>query len=312
MTLAVIGLLVFGGAGLAAYAVLDMFFSEERQVKRVLDGLSAYEASQATEAEPMLLPFRERVLAPTLKAFGRIAHSLWPTEYRQRLRLRLHRAGDPGGWDVNAFLTVKALAPLVAGMVLGPLAVFLFVIGSRGWSLLSLLLVPLAFFVPDLWLSYRIGQREKAIRIALPDMLDMLTISVEAGLGFDAALGKLVKNSTGPLVDEFAKMLREVQAGMSRKDAFRNLSDRVQLPELGAFITAMVQADVFGVSISNVLRTQATEMRTRRRQHAEELAQKATVKLVFPLVLCILPATIIVVAGPAVISISRIFGLAGQ
>jgi tight adherence protein C len=139
-------------------------------------------------------------------------------------------------------------------------------------------------------------------------MLDMLTISVEAGLGFDQAMAKLVRNSTGPLAKEFARMLQEVQAGVERNQALRHMAQRADVSDLNAFITAIIQADVFGVSVSSVLRTQAKEMRLKRRQYAEEQAQKAPVKLVFPLILCILPATILVILGPAVVSIGRAFG----
>ncbi len=136
----------------------------------------------------------------------------------------------------------------------------------------------------------------------------MLVVSVEAGLGFDAAVSKLVANTTGPLTQELGRMLSEVRAGAARRDALRQLAERTQVPELGTFVTAMVQADLFGISVGNVLRTQASEMRTKRRQQAEEMAQKAPVKLVFPLVLCILPATLLVVLGPAIISIATLFG----
>jgi len=165
------------------------------------------------------------------------------------------------------------------------------------------------FFAPDLWLMQLRQKRHDAIRKALPDMLDMLTISVQAGLGFDMAMTKLVRNTSGPLSQEFARMLNEVQAGVSRRDAFRHLAARTDVPELEAFIVAMVQADVFGVSISGILHTQSFELRKKRRQHGEEVAQKAPVKMVFPIILCILPATMLVILGPAIVAIGRAFGL---
>ncbi|HEY3317892.1 MAG TPA: type II secretion system F family protein [Coriobacteriia bacterium] len=299
----------FAAASLAAYAALDAVFADERQVRRAMKGLSAYEAEQAKEAEPLLRPIRERAGAATRAAVSRAAHLLAPADYFERLRTRLLHAGEPGGLSADGLLTVKFLSVPVALVVLGPLAVFLFVAGMRIPSFLSALLIPAAFFAPDLWLASLANSRAHAIRVALPDMLDMLTISVEAGLGLDAALGKLVANTTGPLSQEFGTMLREIQAGISRRDAFRNLSQRVDVPELTAFISAMVQADVFGVSVSQVLRSQAQEMRLKRRQLAEEMAQKAPVKIVFPLVLCILPATLIVIIGPAILTIGRMFGI---
>jgi tight adherence protein C len=155
-----------------------------------------------------------------------------------------------------------------------------------------------------LWLRSRVASRQKTIARELPDMLDMLTISVEAGMGFDSALAKLVKNSRGPLAEEFGRVLQEVQAGASRKEGLRHLAERIDVPELRSFVASIVQADMFGVSIASVLRTQATELRLRRRQRAEEDAQRAPVKMVFPLIFCILPATMIVILGPAVVRIA--------
>ena len=136
----------------------------------------------------------------------------------------------------------------------------------------------------------------------------MLTISVEAGLGFDAALSKYVKNSHGALAFEFGRALQEVQAGVSRRDAMRRIMDRTQVNELSSFLSAMIQAEMLGTSVAQVLRSQSTEIRLRRRQHAEEEAQKLPVKQIFPVILCILPATMLVVLGPAVVMIAQVFG----
>jgi tight adherence protein C len=304
----VIRLGVFGAVVLASYAALDGLMAPERQVKVALKNLSVYENAQAREAEPMLRPFPERVLAPIVKLASEMGRAATPSGYTGRLQRQLAHAGEPRGITPEGLLTIKLLAIPLAIVILGPAVVFLFVTGSRLWSLLFALLVPAAFFLPDVWLSRIAKARSRAIRLALPDMLDMLTISVEAGMGLDAALAKVVANTNGPLTGEFAKVLLEIQAGVSRRDAFRNMVERTDAPELTSFISAIIQADVFGVSVSHVLRVQAAEMRTRRRQNAEELAQKAPVKLVFPLVLCILPATLIVIVGPAVMSIVRMFG----
>jgi tight adherence protein C len=168
------------------------------------------------------------------------------------------------------------------------------------------------YIVPNVWTDHLMEERQKKIRRELPDMLDMLVISVEAGLGFDQAVAKIVGATKGPLAQEFGRALQEIQAGTDRATALRNLEERAEVPELNAFIMAMVQADVFGISVSNVLTTQAQEIRLRRRQHAEEVAQKAPVKIVFPVVVCILPASLLVVAGPAVIAIGQAFGMMGK
>ena len=147
--------------------------------------------------------------------------------------------------------------------------------------------------------------RQERIQRELPDALDLLSISVEAGLGFDAALSQVARNTTGPLAEEFFRVLQEMQIGTGRPEAMRALGERTTVSELRGFVTAMVQADAFGVPVANVLRVQAGEMRIKRSQRAEEKAQKVPVKILFPLIFCILPALFIVVIGPAAITIVR-------
>jgi len=298
---------VFMSVALIAWATFTLYFSEDRKVKRRLSQMSDYEQDQAMAAEPALRPFSERIMNPAGAAVGRAVKTVTPRDYRERLRHRLVLAGSPRGMSAERFTVVKFLA--ASGILLLGIGVTVVKGTSVGSWLFVLGLAVFAFIAPDLWLSSAISSRQKTIRRALPDMLDMLTISVEAGLGFDQAVSKLVRNSEGPLAKEFARMLQEVQAGVDRSDALRGLVWRTEVPELSAFITAIIQAEVFGISISSVLRTQAAEMRLKRRQMAEEAAQKAPVKMVFPLILCILPATMIVVLGPAIVSVGRAFGM---
>ncbi len=293
---------------LLAYSTLDLLAGDESQVRRRLKGLTAYEVSEAAVAEPLLKSFANRVVRPAAWATLGFLRALWPDAYSERLKMRILRAGRPGEIDADGFVVLKAFAAIV-GVLLGALLAWLRTRSPGPVVLGGVLLGLAAFFVPDMWLSVRTSARQLAIRRALPDMLDMLTISVEAGLGFDGAVAKLVMNGTGPLAEEFSRMLKEVQAGISRQDAFRHLADRTGVADVSTFCMSMVQADVFGISVSHVLRTQAREMRTKRRQAAEEAAQKAPVKMVFPLVLCILPATLIVILGPAIVSIARAFNI---
>lgn len=300
-------ILVFAAVAVLAYVGLDTVFSEEQQVTRRLRRMSDYETAQAKEVEPLLKPFRERVLAPTVAGVRHTARAIAPHEYVQSLRKRLRMAGNPNGIDAERLITAKVLGAIgVAGLFIG-VTVFR-PLSAASWIVAVVPLTVLTFFAPDLWLSARVSNRQLAIRRSLPDMLDMLTISVEAGLGFDQAMAKLVRNTSGPLAEEFARVLQEIGAGVDRGDALKHLGERTEVSELDGFIMAIVQAEVFGISISKVLRTQAGEMRIKRRQFAEEQAQKAPVKLVFPLVLCILPATLIVILGPAIVSFVRVFG----
>jgi tight adherence protein C len=304
-----IAILVFLSVGMLAYALLHLFFSEEHQVTKALRTVSAWEAQQALEAEPLLRPFRIRVLSPMFGGVTRRLRGALPAQTDERNAQRLVLAGSPSGLTSDAVVALQITGVLVAPLV----AVMVLALFSAGLSLLSVVIVLASayagFQAPIYWLDEMAKRRTSRIRRALPDMLDMLTISVQAGLGFDMALVKLVRNTSGPLAEEFGRMLNEVQAGISRRDALRHLGDRTNVPELDAFITAMVQADVFGVSVSGILQSQSLELRKKRRQYVEEQAQKAPVKMVFPIIFCMLPATMLVVLGPAVISIGRTFGL---
>lgn len=303
---------LLAGLSIAAiiYSALSLFFSSERQVKKQLDSLTDYESGQAAEVEPLLMPFSERVLRPASRSLSDAARIFGPSDYTDRIRRRLVMAGSPHGLDAERLLAIKA-----GTAVLG--VVFILLVSAAASAapgratLGAIVFAVVGFYLPDLWLRSKVGKRQLEIRRTLPDMLDMLTISVEAGMGFDAAVAKITASRPGALSEEFGRMLQEIQAGVSRREAMRHLGERTDVSELRSFIMSMIQADVFGVSVSNVLRTQSRDMRVKRRQFAEEMAQKAPVKIVFPLILCILPATLIVVAGPAIVSVGRAFGMIG-
>lgn len=305
----VIAALAFASVGTLAFAFLQMVFSEERQVTRALRSVSAWESGQAEEAEPLLRPFRRRVLSPVVQGAADRLRRLFPVEVEARMRRRIELAGSPGRLSPENFVALQ----LAAAIVLPLLIVTLLALLGAGVSVFTVVLVTASaaagYVAPGLWIDQMRKRRENRIRRALPDMMDMLTISVQAGLGFDMALVKLVRNASGPLAEEFGRMLNEVQAGGSRRDALRHLAERTDVAELGNFITAMIQADVFGVSVSGILQAQSLELRKKRRQMVEERAQKAPVKMVFPIIFCMLPATMLVVLGPAVIAIGRTFGL---
>lgn len=299
--------LVALSATLLAYAVLSMAFAEERQVRNRLQRLSAYESEQALTAEPLLAPFVERVGWPLRGLFARALRALMPGSYLTAIERRLVLAGSPRGLDAQRFSLIQTAVAFALGLIvaLGRLALGDGVLVSLATGVVIGVISILAMLA---WLLHAASSRQDEMRRSLSDFLDMLLISVEAGLGFDAAVAKIVMRSSGPLGEEFGRLLQDGQAGLTRRESLRRLADRTDVPELNAFIMAMVQADVFGIGVSSILRAQSHELRVKRRQRAQELAQKAPAKMVFPLIMCVLPATLIVLMGPAVISIGRAFG----
>jgi tight adherence protein C len=213
-------------------------------------------------------------------------------------------AGLSDRYDADTFLAISATLPLVVGVTLYAYSQIASV-SPFVWFVL----IPASATLPSMWLTSKIESRQRKIRLALADTLDLMTIAVEAGLGFDAALARVVSAIPGPLSDELYRLLQEVRIGIRRADALNGLSERTQVAELDQFITAINQADVFGISIGQVLRIQAAQLRQKRSQLAEERAAKTPVKLLFPLILCIFPALFTVLVGPAAIAImNNLFG----
>jgi tight adherence protein C len=205
---------------------------------------------------------------------------------------------------IVAFKIIGAIAGLVVGLLVAPLLPFTGLV----FSLVPVVLLTLAGYTfPSAGLAARASKRQKQIRKAMPDTMDLLTISVEAGLGFDAALAQVVRNVPGPLSEEIARMLQEMQIGVTRAEALRHLNDRTEVPELDGFVLSMIQADKYGVGIAKVLRSQSTELRQKRRQRAEEVAQKVPLKLLFPMIFMVLPALFIVILGPGAIKVYETF-----
>lgn len=255
-------------------------------------------------AASLQLSAHERAVAPLLRSVAAFARRLTPIAWIESLERRLTLAGRPRAWPIERVLIAK-----VALGVLGALLGALFFAGNR--TLLTLLawgaLTLIGYFTPDLLLHSRGQERQGAIGVALPDTLDQMTISVEAGLGFEAAMARAGHTGTGPLADELVRTLQEVQIGVPRAKALRNLADRTAHDDLRRFALAVVQAEIYGIPIADILRAQAGEQRDKRRQRAEEHAMKLPVKILFPLAICILPTLFIVLLGPAVIQLARMF-----
>ncbi len=274
-----------------------------RAKKTATDRLAVY-GKDVLREESLTRPFAERAVAPIILGLGRILSRFTPAGYMNKIDKRLIYAGSPGTLDASAWVVIKVLGTVV--MIIA--WVFLQArLPVQQKLLAGVLLIGLGFFGPDAWLQRKIDGRRELMRRALPDVLDLLVISVEAGLGFDSALARVVGTVPGPLSEEFFRMLQETRVGASRRDAMRHLLDRTDVDELRSFLLAMLQAEAFGVTIARVLRVQADEMRIKRRQRAQEKAFAAPVKLVFPLVLCIFPALFIVILGPAALRIYDTF-----
>jgi tight adherence protein C len=293
-----LGIVALGGA-IAVVAALVLVPRSARggvaQSLATIERLSLGDAS-ATAAD---VSFVDRVLRPALGTLRRLAVRISPSGTPARLQRLLDKAGNPGTWTVERLLAYKGLAMLALG------AIGLLLGAGRGISmpLLAIVFAAAGFWLPDL-LVYNAGlKRQQSVQRDLPDTLDMLTVSVEAGLGFDAALAQVAAKSEGPLAGEFRRALQEMQIGKSRVEALRALGARSTVIDLKTFVGAVVQADTLGIPIANVLREQAREMRLKRHQRAEEQARKVPVKIMFPLVICILPALFVVVIGPGAISI---------
>jgi tight adherence protein C len=294
---------VFGAVVLVGI-FLDLNQSERRRAVRLLESQVAGTTTESVNLREQALSegFGRRILVPIVAGATRVARRVTPIDARDRIVRKLLIAGSPAGWDAERVLAFKIIG-LIGGIILGFFLMTLVSLSPFIKIVLLALLGFVGFLAPDSLLSRRVDERQKEILRTLSDTLDLLTISVEAGLSLNAAIAQVVQNVPGVLSAEFARMLQEIQLGVPRADAFRNLAERTDVEELNSFALAMIQADVFGVSIASVLRTQAQQLRIKRRQRAEAKAQQTPVKIVFPLILCILPALFVVIVGPGAIQI---------
>jgi tight adherence protein C len=297
-------------AALAGVGVLIVFYAiaGARPMDPVQARLSQLGSMQARTLEELELqqPLFERTLRPLATRLSGLAQRFASPSKVSRTEKRLMMAGNPGDLRTVDFLGLKlAVAVIIA---VGSLAVGLLSNALAFGMTSALALGGIGFMLPELWLSRRIKKRQKQILLATPDTLDLLTISVRAGLAFDGALAKVVEKVQGPLSEEFRRALSEIRVGKTRREALRDVIGRTNVPALSHFIGAIVQAEQLGVPIAKVLQIQSEQLRIERRQRAEELAAKAPIKMLFPLVGCIFPSMFIVILGPAIILIALNMG----
>lgn len=248
--------------------------------------------------------FYERVILPFFNRVGQLAQRFTPQATLQSTRMRLEMAGNPMRIDPAFFLAMR----FVLAALLGGLVFIVFLISGRNWLTglgLSVLFLVLGFFFPDLWLRSRISRRQRDIFRAMPDALDLLTIAVEAGLGFDAAMGKVHEKWENDLALEFGRVIQEIRLGKLRREALRDMADRLGVSEMTSFVAAVIQSEQLGVSMAKVLRIQSDQMRVRRRQMAEEEAHRAPIKMIFPIGILIFPSLLIILLGPAAMLLLR-------
>ena len=299
----IIAVLAFLFIVIVVVAVGSVLTRRRGQVKERLTDIRKM-SMDASPEDVLKMPFMHRVINPALSGVGHFFGRVAPWEIRQRVDKRIIYAGSPKGLNFFSLFTLQ----LIGGGVLLFFAIYvsqaLRLEGIR-LVLFIFLLTFAGFYLPYGVINSKADARQQKIRRALPDALDMLLVSVEAGLGFDMALKKVHQQMPGPLSEEIKQAMDEIRMGGDRESALRGIARRSSVPELSSFISSIIQAEQLGSNIANTLRVQADFMRQKRRQRAEEMAMKAPVKLVFPLVLFIFPALFVVILGPAAIQIYR-------
>jgi len=298
-------------AAAAAGAILLIFLglagnSPVDPVQARLTQLGTMQAKNLEELE-LQAPFLERTFRPLAARLSGRMSRMASSSFQERTEKSLALAGNPGNLRTADWLGIKAVGAIIGVIIFLLLFAVLGVLSLPPVLRILMGVIGLAFgyTIPEFWLGGRVKKRQHAILLQIPDTLDLLTISVRAGLGFDAALGKVVEKMEGPLIDEFRRALAEVRVGKSRREALRDIVPRTEVPPLTNFIGAIIQAEQLGVSISKVLQVQSEQLRIERRQRAEEMAAKAPIKMLFPLVGCIFPSLFIVILGPAIILIMQ-------
>ncbi len=275
---------------------------------RLEEYASREDAPLSLEEIELSQPFSQRIVRPMLINLSRAANRLSPSKSKANAELQLELAGKPYNWGATEFLGLRVFIAILLGVL-----IFLAVSVSRGFTVGLLSAIPAAligFFVPVLWLRSKMRARQTEIIKTLPDALDLLTITVEAGMGFDGAIQKVAEKWDNELSKGFSKVVQEMRLGVPRRDALKNMDFSMGVPDITTFVAAIIQAETLGVSIAKILRVQSEQMRTKRRQRAEEMANKAPIKMLFPMVFLIFPALFIILLGPAVLVIMETPGLA--
>jgi len=300
VTTIIAGLLLLVALAIGIYLALRQP-GEEEVLRQRMQEYGERDISATLEEIELSLPFAQRVLVPVVQKGAALVARLTPVNMLETTRHKLEVAGRPGNLGPAEFIAIR----FIAAVVLGGLTLFLFLRTSGRAAQYRFLFPPLmtafGFFMPVIWLGSKTSTRQNEIVKALPDALDLLTVCVEAGLGFDSAMAKLTEKWDDVLALEFGRVLQEIGLGKLRRVALRDMADRMEVPDVTTFVAAVIQAEQLGVSLAKVLRIQSDQMRLRRRQRAEEKAHQAGIKMLIPMVVLIIPSLFIILLGPAVL-----------
>ena len=295
---------------LIAVGVLALILIVGLGSRKPSDSLQARLAEYSMREQPasleeieMSMPFSERVLVPLVHRSSAFMVRFTPARTLESTRHKLDLAGNPNNWSPSEFFGIRLIAAIVLGLLIFLLLTFVAKAEPAAQWGMTALFVVLGFMFPALWLGSKIRNRKNSIIKSLPDALDLLTICVEAGLGFDQAMQKVAEKWEDELSRAFARVLHEIRLGKIRREALRDMAERMEIADVTSFIAAIIQSEQLGVSMAKVLRIQSDQMRVRRRQRAEEKAHQAPVKMLFPMVFLIFPSLWVVLLGPAVLQV---------
>lgn len=309
--LAFLGVILAIAAVLVVIGIRNPYSENDMRLFDRLDEFSKSGVQVDLEKLELSLPFTERVIYPLARKLGEITLRFTPQNWLSRINRRLELAGRSSRMDATVFLTLQfILGILIGGLTFTLLKLLGNNIPSGRIFLFTLVLTLIGFYMPHFQLSSSITKRQKQVRKDMPDALDLLTICVEAGLGFDAAMARVAEKWVSPLSMAFARVIQEIQLGKLRREALHDMQDNIGISELTSFVAAIIQSEQLGVSMAKVLRVQADQMRVRRRQLAEEEAHKAPIKMLIPMAFIMFPSLLIILLAPAVMQIleSGIFG----
>ncbi|NNJ10486.1 type II secretion system F family protein [Chloroflexales bacterium ZM16-3] len=302
-------ILLFAFVVIAGIGLMIFGLSRARQPDAIGERLNQFTERQMTLEELELQqPLMQRVFIPAARSVLSLLGKYGPKQSAERLRTNLQQAGSPGGITPPMFIGLRVVLALLLGLMITVVTIQTGDMPIFQRLMYSAVGFVLGYMLPVMWLGRKITARKKAITKALPDALDLLCISVEAGLAFDLALQRVTQKWDDELSREFKKVLSDIRLGRTRREALKDVAVRTGVEDVQTFTAAVIQADQLGVSMSKILRLQSDQMRVRRRQRAEEAAQKAPIKMLFPMVFLIFPALFVVILGPAIPRIMTSFG----